>query len=188
MEKIRFLLVAFVSSMLSFSALAFEVTGNPNGSITITKYFDYECPHCRDLETTINQIVSANPDVKVIHRVVPLLGKDSWYVARAVTASKQNGKWADFNMLVMNYKGFISPSDVDNIAINKLGYKEGQLQKLMMSASVTDEINANLESAKTEGVSRIPTIIIQNSQGKRLVLLGSRSFSGLNKTLDEFRS
>src|SRR3990167_3066453 len=143
MLKIRTLFLPLLSLLFSFSAFAFDVIGNPNGTITITKYFDYECPHCRDLEATVNQIIQANPDVKVISRVVPLLGKDSWYVARAVTASKKDGKWAAFNSLLMNYKGHISSDAINNIAQNTLGYQEGILQKNMMSSNVTDEINAN---------------------------------------------
>lgn len=188
MEKIRILFVALVSSLLSFSALAFDVTGNPNGSITITKYFDYECPHCRHLEPTVKQIIAENPDVKVISRVVPLLGKDSWYVARAVTASKKDGKWVEFNALLMNHKGFISSADVDFLAQDNLGYADGQLQKYMMSSAVTNELNANLDAAKSDGVSRIPTMIIQNAKGKRVVILGAKSVSDLNKIISEFRS
>lgn len=188
MEKIRFFIVALVASFLSFSSLAFEVTGNSNGTITITKYFDYECPHCRHLEPTVKQVIAENPDVKVINRVVPLMGKDSWYVARAVTASKKDGKWAEFNTLLMNHKGFISSSDVDFLARDSLGYTDGQLQKNMMSSTVTNELNANLDAAKADGVSRLPTMIIQNAKGKKIVILGAKSVGDLNKIIADFRS
>lgn len=188
MKKTIFLAASVCGLLLSLSASAYVVTGNPNGTITITKFFDYQCPHCRDLESPLNRVIEENPDVKVINRVVPILGKDSWYVARAVIASKKDGKYNEFNSVVMHQSGHISRDDLLRIAQNKMGYNTTQLRKDMFLNDVTDEINANLEAARAENATRIPTLIITNTKGDRRVILGYRNFSDLNKVVAEFRS
>ena len=188
MKKLKLLFVGVFGLLLSLTASAYVVTGNPNGTITINKFFDYQCPHCRDLEGPLNQVIEENPDVKVISRVVPILGKDSWYVARAVIAAKKDGKYSEFNNVVMRQSGHISRDDLLRLAQNKLGYNTTQLRKDMFTSDVTDEINANLEAARAENATRIPTLIITNAKGEKRVILGYRNFRDLNQVIAEIRN
>jgi len=72
------------------------VRGDPKAPITIVEFSDFECPHCRMAEPWLKQIVSENPDVKLVFMNFPLSAHPNAAVAAAATvaAGKQNKFWA----------------------------------------------------------------------------------------------
>src|SRR3546814_16684775 len=51
--------------------------GNPKGDVTVVEYFDYNCGFCRASLPTIAALVKADPNVKIVFRELPEIGRAS---------------------------------------------------------------------------------------------------------------
>ena len=60
--------------------------GNPNGSLTLVEFGDYNCGYCRLMHQTIGDIVELDGDIHLIYREYPALGRGSVEAARLVLA------------------------------------------------------------------------------------------------------
>ena len=73
------------------------VLGNPNGDITLTEFFDYNCPFCRKMVDPLHRLISSDNQLRVVFREWPVFGADSEFAARASLASLQQRKYWPFH-------------------------------------------------------------------------------------------
>lgn len=150
------------------------VSGNPRGTITIVEFFDYECPHCANMVSVMNNILNANPSVRLVYKELPLLGPESTLAARAALAANKQGAYVRFNQALYDSSG-ISEKTVYDIARN-LGLNISQFRADMNGSSVTAQLNANASLAQSLGIPGTPAFFIGKTDA---VSLGDvQSFSG----------
>lgn len=92
------------------------VKGNVNGTITLVEFFDYQCPGCRAMEPVLENIINANPDLRVVYKVYPIHGDDSVLGAVAAYAAYKQGKFSAFHDLVMKSEIPVNPTTVQTFA------------------------------------------------------------------------
>ena len=81
----------------------------PDGKKVFVEFFDYNCPHCREMNDVMKKLVSEDKDVKVIYKLWPMFGKDSLYAARAAMAAKNQGKFVRTEWRIFwDFKAFIN--------------------------------------------------------------------------------
>ena len=80
------------------------MAGNPQGKITVVEFFDYQCPHCVDMTPVIDSLIKSNPQVKVVFKEFPIRGPISEFASRAALAAKEQGKYFQFHVGLMNSK------------------------------------------------------------------------------------
>jgi protein-disulfide isomerase len=78
-----------------------DFVANPKGSITMTEFYDYRCPHCINSAPAVLDIIRKNPDVRVVFKELPIFGDVSDHAALAAIAVKRQGGdylgvWKDF--------------------------------------------------------------------------------------------
>ena len=44
------------------------VAGNPNGDLTIVDFFDYNCPYCKKAATSLEKLVKADGNIRLVYR------------------------------------------------------------------------------------------------------------------------
>ncbi|MFC6047565.1 DsbA family protein [Methylobacterium hispanicum] len=64
-----------------FHAEIVPVLGNPAGRVEIVYFFDVNCGFCKMMEPRLAKLAAENPDVKIVHREVGILGAGSDYAA-----------------------------------------------------------------------------------------------------------
>jgi protein-disulfide isomerase len=70
------------------------VGGNPNGNVTLVEFFDYNCPYCRALTPLMAKAEAADPQLRIVYKEFPILGKRSVFAAKAaLAANKQASTW-----------------------------------------------------------------------------------------------
>lgn len=75
-----------------FDAELSPVLGNIDGEVTIVKFSDYRCPHCRNVTPELKKLLAADPRVKLIIKEFPVIGAESVDMARfALAANKVGG-------------------------------------------------------------------------------------------------
>ncbi len=157
MRKYFFLLfvLLFTSILLAMNinlSLAAPVTGNATGTVTLTEYYDYECPHCRRMEQVIEKLQAKYPELKVIHRVTPLITPISREIASFTLASQNQGQWLSLHLIMMHLSARPTLQEAESIA-DQLGLNVPLLFKTMQQMHIQSEITHNIKQAETYAIN-----------------------------------
>jgi protein-disulfide isomerase len=58
------------------------VGGNPEGTVTMVEFFDYNCAYCRRAGPVVAEMLERNPDVRLVYKEFPTLAPSSRFAAR----------------------------------------------------------------------------------------------------------
>ena len=133
--------------------------GNPDASVTVVEFFDYQCPYCKRMAQDLAKIAAEDPDVKIIFKEFPVFGRESTLATRAALASAKQGKYADFHLAIMGLRGAPSENAIFRIA-SRLGMDLDRLRRDMQSPSIETQIQTNLRLARQVGVRGTPAFIV----------------------------
>lgn len=134
------------------------VLGNPKGDITLTEFFDYNCPYCRKMVPTIRRLIGSDPGLRVVFREWPVFGEGSDFAARAALASLEQGKYWQTHAALMKMKDRAAEPSVMRV-IRGLGLDEAKLRADMDSDKVSAHIAKSFELADHMSLAGTPTLI-----------------------------
>lgn len=201
LRQIKFLF-ALSLSMVSFSIYAASVNtlfrhagdpvaGNPRGGVTVVEFFDYQCGHCVAMAPTMNAIISANPNVRVVYKEFPIRGAVSDFAARAALAANKQGKYRAFSHALLTTSQPLNPDYILDVA-KSVGLNVEKLKKDMRSSSVTNDIRTTYKLADEYNINGTPAFIIgkTNAQSSNDVnmVLGEMSQSELQDAINKASS
>ncbi len=158
------------------------VGGNPAGDVTIVEFFDYNCPYCRLVAATLEEIERTDPGVKFIYKEFPILGPGSEFAARAALAAHRQGKYIPFHRGLMARDGRVGESAVMEVA-HSVGLDISQLKKDVEDPRVIAAIERNLDLASSLRIAATPTFII-NEQ----ILRGAGDLEAFQSVIAEARN
>ena len=133
--------------------------GNPEGDVTVVEFFDYNCPYCRSAGQTVQALLAADENVRVIYREWPILGNDSVMAARAALAAREQGKYEAFHWALMNGEGRVTEALIFKVA-RDLGMDVAQLEADMVSPAVEAHIALSNALAQQLGFTGTPAFIV----------------------------
>lgn len=134
------------------------VLGNPRGDITLTEFFDYNCPFCKKIMPKMQQLISADPGLRVVFREWPVFGEGSDFAARAALAALAQGKYWQMHSGLMQMRDRAAEPSVMRV-VRKLGLDEAKLRADMQSDRVSSHIAASFELADHMSLAGTPTLI-----------------------------
>lgn len=134
------------------------VLGNPRGDITLSVFFDYNCPHCRKMVAPIGQLIGSDPQLRVVYREWPVFGEGSEFAARASLASLESRKYWQFHSALMAMDGRAEEASVMRVA-RRIGLDEAALRRGMEAEPVTRHIGLSFQLAEHMGLMGTPTFI-----------------------------
>lgn len=134
------------------------VLGNPDGDITLSVFFDYNCPHCRKMVEPIQGLISSDPRLRMVYREWPVFGEGSEFAARASLASLQTGRYWQFHTSLMAMKGRAEEASVMRMA-RRLDLEEAALRRGMEAEPVIRHIGLSFQLAEHMGLMGTPTFI-----------------------------
>ncbi len=135
------------------------VTGNLTGTITVVEFFDYQCPHCKNVSPEINKLINSDNNVRVVFKELPIFGSNSEFAARAALAANIQGKYLELHNAMMNTQSGLSHEAVLTIASN-LGLDIKKLQSDMNSQAITQELKTNFKLANAFNFPGTPAFVI----------------------------
>jgi len=65
-----------------------QVTGNPEGGLTLVEFLDYQCGYCRKAFPELSGMLDEDGDIRLIVKEMPILGPGSELAARAAIATQ----------------------------------------------------------------------------------------------------
>lgn len=156
--------------------------GNPEGDVTVVEFFDYNCPYCRSAGQTLQALLAADANVRVIYREWPILGEDSVIAARAALAAREQGKYEAFHWALMNGEGRVTEALIFKVA-RDLGMDVAKLEADMVSPAVEAHIALSNALAPQLGFTGTPAFIIGDKTAP-----GTLSFDEITRLVADARN
>jgi len=143
----------------SISATAATSNGNSQGNITIVEFLDYQCPHCRLMTHTLEQVIQQHSDIRILYKPVPLLNQASWLESQAVLAAHYQKKSELMQSCLMKMS---VTRDLDSIyrCSKWAGTNKQQLVQDMKKPAIQQELMQNIQDFQAiQGVG-LPTLLV----------------------------
>lgn len=137
--------------------------GNKAGKVAFVEFYDFRCPHCKEATKSVENLMKANPNLKVIYKDFPIFGGASLTAAKAsIAAYKLNPvKYSAFHHALMATKDGLTDASIMDLA-KQSGYNVKALQKAMAQPWVDNQIKANIKLGTSIGVNATPMFVIGN--------------------------
>jgi protein-disulfide isomerase len=162
----------------SFNSIGPESIGPANAKVVLTEYSDFQCPYCREVQSTVKQILRAyRNDVKLTFKHLPLeIHPLAFRSAQAAfCAGKQNFFWKFHDAL---FQAELSAEVLTKLA-QDLGLDVAQYEKCVASAESRAAVLNSLAEAQQLGINSTPTFLIN---GK--LMRGALSFTELKGAIE----
>ena len=158
------------------------VVGNPDASVTIFAFNDYQCVSCKYWYETnylviSEKLVETNKANLVFLDISPL-GNDSSLISQATFCADEQGLYSEYQEIL-----FASQQEIDtwaksdqlkNFAL-ELDLDVVQFSNCLDSGRYGQDIQSNIDYADSLGVEKIPLFKIVNSKGEEHVFKGGIS-------------
>ncbi len=174
------------------------VKGNPDATITIVEFSDFQCPFCQRFhQTTLPLILENYVDtgkVKFVYRDFPIVSlHPNGAVPTAVAAEcadEQGMFWQYHDKIFQNQKSWerLSAADIGNelktFAV-ELGLNTNQFNDCFSSGKYLEEVNNDLLDGTSYGVTGTPGFFIGNEERGYIKVSGAQPYSVFQKVLDQ---
>lgn len=134
------------------------VLGNPDGDVTLTEFFDYNCPFCRKMVGPIHRLILSDPNLRVVFREWPVFGPDSEDAARVSLASLSQGRYWQTHQAIFSIRGKAN-ADSARLAAAKAGLDMTRLERDIQSERVERHITYSFLLADHMGLVGTPSFI-----------------------------
>jgi len=180
---IHFLLLLFSIQQ----ANAAIIIGNPQGSVTLSFVYGYQCIHCHYMFPMIKKLIVENPDLCVKLYPVAALNKNSLIEATAaIAATRIPGKFQELTDLLMHQPPLQKP-DIDAL-LHRIGLDSKDFLRSTHERWVSLQIFAGLKIMRQVHAAIVPVILIGKSDTalvEQTVLIDQQSYKILSEKLRE---
>lgn len=134
--------------------------GDHSADFKLVMFYDYNCSYCKKAHEYNKEILKLQPEIKLILRPMPILGKTSTYAAKVALAvhTISEEKFSLIHEGLMKMQP-LSQEDIKNLLKeNEIDYSI--VENEINSYAIKELINKNLELAKNLGIKGAPSYII----------------------------
>lgn len=161
-----------------------EVLGNPKGKVTLVEFFDYNCPHCRNVVDDLDHLMKANPDLRLVLKDFPILTPQSVeaaHVAIALRSQFHGDKYWEWHKKLMSDRGLVGKTQALSAA-KDMGADMNALAAGLNSQEVSDSLKEVGQVADEVHAEGTPTFVLGNK-----VYAGEMTFDQLNPLIGNVR-
>ncbi len=162
------------------------VTGNPQGTLTVVEFVDYNCGYCKRSAPLIQELLKKDKEIRYIYKEFPILSDTSVYASKAALAvnALEPAKYEAFHNALMAYPGALkSNDDVMNVA-KKQGLDWSKIVAKINDPAIDKKIATNHAIAQTLNITGTPAFII----GDQLLRGAPQSLEMLEESIKQARS
>jgi protein-disulfide isomerase len=146
------------------------IKGNPDASVVVVKYSDFQCPACRFYAAMDDQVSEElGDDVLFIYRHFPLRNfRYSRLAATFTEAAGRQGKfWEMHDLIFINQQRWSNDEDGEAIFrrfAENLELDMEQFDRDLADPSLIERIDSDYEDGVQLGVRAVPTIFVNGRQ------------------------
>ncbi len=160
---------------IAFTAAEDPVIGNPDASLTIIEYADFECPACGETYWAIQLILEQYAEkVNVVYKNFPLTNKHkfSQKAAEAAECAHIQGQFEAYYDLLFQNQNDLAVDDLKDYAAD-LGLNTEAFDACLDSGAMAEEVAFDFSEGMEAGVQGTPTFFI-----------GEQKLQGVQKAAD----
>ncbi len=168
-----------------------KTSGNPNASVAMVIFSDFQCPACKMASQTMREIEDKySSKIKITYKFFPLdpsCNKNAPYgqhlmacdaAKAALCAAQQNKFWRYHDHLFANQTSLYERKLLDFAGEENLNMD--QFEDCFRSKAVLEEVQKDIQEGVTSGVDATPSIYLNGKKYK-----GSADAEALGKTIDD---
>ena len=136
--------------------------GNPNGDLTIVDFFDYNCPYCKKAATSLEKLVKADGNIRLVYKDWPILHETSIVGARLALAAKYQDQYLPVHHALMDIPGYGISQEQMLDAVRKTGVDQTRLDADIAAHAddILRLIKRNLNIAEAIGLQGTPGFLV----------------------------
>lgn len=142
--------------------------GAAGNKLLIVEFSDLQCPHCKDIQSTMDQLAADFPQARVVFQNFPLVDihpQAFQAAAEGMCVRKAKGDDAFFKyaQAVFDTQGALTAQDVDatlGAAVIKAAGDPTVIAACAKTPATIDAVNASVQLAKDMGVESTPSLYI----------------------------
>lgn len=138
------------------------VGGNPEGDITVVEFMDYRCGYCRRSSPEVEELISADGNIRFILKEFPILGPQSEMASRFAIAVHQlhgDDAYKDVHDALMVLEADIDTASLGRLA-EALALDPAPILARMDAPEVTAVLDENYALAEALSISGTPTFVM----------------------------
>ena len=146
------------------------VVGNTKGKVTLIEFYDLNCPYCRKAAIDLGDMLSRDPQLRLVLVPYPVLGVASIGAARVELAVAKLGtpqQFYDFHRDVYSQRGKIDGPRALEIA-RGLGFDQAGLIALGDSDQITSTMKNLVNLGSSLGLVATPSFVVGRRRDHRL--------------------
>jgi protein-disulfide isomerase len=138
------------------------VAGNPEGSLTVVEFLDYQCGYCRRSHPEIAELLASDDDIRLVVKEMPILGPGSELAARAALATliaEGPEAYGELHDRLMRLEGEVTDVRLDAL-LTELGHDPAAIRDGMDDPEVDRRLAETRALAGTLAISGTPTFVV----------------------------
>ncbi|HEX5706259.1 MAG TPA: thioredoxin domain-containing protein [Pyrinomonadaceae bacterium] len=153
--------------------------GNPQASVTVVEFTDFQCPSCAQQYPVIERIMREYGDrVRLVVRDFPLSQHaDAVKAAEAAEAAREQGKYWEYVAVLFRNQSALG-ADKLKLYATQLGLDRARFDAALDSGKHAEKVERDVLDGQKLGVNGTPTFYVN---GKRL---SERSYEGLKAAIE----
>ncbi|MBO1324535.1 DsbA family protein [Acetobacter sp. TBRC 12305] len=158
------------------------VLGNPHGTLRVVEFYDPRCPYCRKMLGDLDALIAAEPDLRLVEKIIPILGPNSTLDAQAIMAAGQQNAYLSFQKALMTDNSAPGAERIRRVAA-QTGLDVDRLERDMKSAPVATALAKNVALARSIELDGTPTFLI----GGKEIIPGAVSLDELKAAVGRLK-
>ena len=172
--------IADSSGVISFGATPFadnrkllqaRADGASRGAASkdflLVEFADMQCPHCKEVQATMDQIVKDFPNARVVFQSFPLVDIHPFAFKAAAygycVQKQKNDAFFPFAAAVFDTQAALTPETGDQTlknAVTKVGLDPAAIDACAATQAIKDQVNASLKLGDEIGVDQTPLLAV----------------------------
>ncbi len=136
--------------------------GPEDAKVVLVEFFDFSCGYCKRLAPTMEKIVEANPDIKVVFKPLTFMAPVSKYAAQAVIAAQNQGKFMELYGPMLEHQGLLTEEKVDEYA-SKAGLDMDKYEADLAAEETNAAIQSIASLSQKVQVHGVPTLVLNGT-------------------------
>jgi len=141
--------------------------GAASKDLLLVEFADLECPHCKEAQGTMDQLVKDFPNARVVFQSFPLAQIHPFAFKAAAygycVQKQNNDAFFTYAAAVFDNQAALTTETADATlknAVTKAGLDPAAIDACAATPAIKDQVNASVKLAEEIGVNQTPTLVV----------------------------
>ncbi len=143
--------------------------GSASKDLELVEFADFQCPHCKDAQATMDKLVADFPNAHIVYQIFPLvkIHPEAFRAAAyGACVAKLGGNAAYFQYSAAVYEGQAGLSTEEGAtltlssAVTKAGLDPEKVEACSKTAETKASVDASMKLAEDLGINQTPSLVI----------------------------